>query len=383
MLYYPGGSNSLAVDDEWIYMQSGFGMFRAPKRAGNGPRSGTDLQDWQQIGRLINPEGSGRVVLNGTDNVYWASTEGLRRNARLYVYEKATGQVAEVDLGFTYLVMGADISDDHVVVFASDCLFAAVVDRDTLAVTLVERYAEISGSDDFAMTIHREHLYCENASVVYQAPLAGGEFTELATMTSGLQALVGWGDYLLFAGGGLESAAGVIDLTTAPATVTVAKTPFYGAAAYGLYSERERTVYWLTREVGKSELILLDLDTWARAHVAMPESVGPDNGIAQDEDYLYFGERDGTPGLLRTPKLTIAEVRERFEAPDGSCAHAPPYLPGTVCWEDAPVPGVVPGFVTPTNVASGKPLLSATTPASAPMPTALDASAGASDAAVE
>jgi hypothetical protein len=37
VLNYPGASNSLAVDDEWSYMQSGFGVFRAPKRAGNGP----------------------------------------------------------------------------------------------------------------------------------------------------------------------------------------------------------------------------------------------------------------------------------------------------------------------------------------------------------
>jgi hypothetical protein len=383
-LYWPGGCNSIAVDDDWIYMQAGLGVYRAPKRAGNGPKSAADLQDWQEIGRLPTGESAGRVVADGGAQVYWGSSQALQENARLYAYEKATGAVTEVDLGLIFQVIATHVTDQYVVVLGADCLVAAMVDRNSLQVTVAERIGgQFTGGSTYASVVHRNQLYCDDEGIVYQASLPAGQFTELATMTSGLQALVGWGDYLLFAGGGVESAAGLIDLTTTPATILVAKAPFYGAAAYGIYAERQRTVYWLTRELGKSELILLDVDTWARGHIAMPEYVGPYNGIAQDDDYLYFGEWDDSPTLLRTRKLTIADLKDRFGEPDSSCAKAPPYRDDSICWEESPVPGVTPGFVMPSNVASGKPLLSATTPSSAPMSTGPDASVGVSDAAVE
>src|SRR5690606_6508644 len=116
--------------------------------------------------------------------------------------------------------------------------------------------------------------------IVYQAPLAGGEFAELAKMPGPLRVLVGWGDHLVFAAAGLESGAGIIDLTTSPAAVTVARAPFRSTEAYGIYSPEHRTVYWLARLLGESQLILLDVDTWAQAFLPMPSFVGPYNGIA-------------------------------------------------------------------------------------------------------
>lgn len=372
-LYYPAGCESLDVDDEWIYCLVNSHVARMPKRAG-------ETDEIEQIGPVLRA-GVGPLVVDGGDKVYWASSEALVHEARLYAYDKATADLQVTDLGFTYLLMGLHVTDRYAVTLASDCLFAAVVDRGTFEVTTFSRPdGEYTGGTQYGTAVHGDYLYCEDAGKVYRAPLSGGEFVVIAEMTSELQALIGWGDHLLFAGTGQpRGGAGVLNVAAELGAIQQARSPVNAPQAFATYSEKHRTVYWMMRLVDSPRLILLDVDTWAQATVEMPSYVGSPSSLAQDDEYLYWGESDKSPTISRTRKLTVAELEARFVSPDEPC-YSPVRPTNGVCWEEPPIAGMNPDFVTPSNVASPP---SATTPDASVRPSDATLDGSATDAGAD
>ena len=89
-----------------------------------------------------------------------------------------------------------------------------------------------------------------------------------------------------------------------------------------MYSPAQQAIYFVSRylsvEAGHNFVALHDTSTWETMRLPLPYGQVPANGITQDEEYLYWGERLPASfnfvynNIVRWKKLSAEDVNRIY-----------------------------------------------------------------------
>ncbi len=304
-------ARSIAVDDDWIYFMgwydAHYAAFRLPKRADPNAEP-------EELGPYVGENG-GLLIDVDDRSVAWATFSPADPPARLYVRDLESDETTGVDLEMASRVAAVRVADDYFAVVGTNCIYTQVVDRASLEMRLVVREDATYLGGTTGVLVDGNQLYCA-ADKLWRMDLTDGEWVELMTVTfnSGIRGMFFMGEQLAYMGGAGD--AGLLDPFAPDAGVTPIP-KLQVRESYPMYSPRHDAIYWATRrlndEAGANLLIVYDANTWQRVQLPMPRGQTPANGIAQDADYLYWGDAYGTTGrITRTKKLTYGEILDKY-----------------------------------------------------------------------
>ena len=314
-----GYANGIAVDAEWIYFQGSvygkqMGTFRAPKRAG----SDEDIE-------LIGPhtgDTSGEIIVSEGNEVFW-STSDLVETSKLHIFHKNTGLTEELDLGFTTPVMSVVASPTKAVALPNNCVGALVVDRDTLETHRISRADAEHLGGLHSVQIYEDDLYCSDERKLWRSPLTGDSFELVAETAGDVIGIFPWDDTrLLLVGKGSEGEVELFETVGAPHSPEHVGVIFEGTESEPMYSPAQQAIYFVSRylsvEAGHNFVALHDTSTWETMRLPLPYGQVPANGITQDEEYLYWGERLPASfnfvynNIVRWKKLSAEDVNRIY-----------------------------------------------------------------------